>query len=377
MFNTPVVLNIFNRPNLTAQVLNVLRLVQPARLFIVADGPRAGNDADAVNCAAARELIETLDWKCELLKLYSETNLGCGRCVSRGIAWVFEQVEEAIFIEDDTLPDPSFFPFCHELLERYRDDERIAMITGTNFLGQLPPAPRESSADYVFSRFGPEWGWASWKRSWQNYDFDLNVLDTPGIQAGLAARVGDAEFATHYIDLGNRVRRGKLDVWDTQISIQQILWGTFTIVPRMNLITNLGFGEAATNTRVRLQMGARIERHAIPFPLHHPATVRPDDSYDERYMAWMLGKPSFDILSGRIESQFAAGRYAQALLWLRGAQRTELAASDAERAHLALLHARALYGLGQRERAYAALDNALQLDPQLEQALHLRETWNQ
>lgn len=371
MFETPVVLTIFNRPALTARVLDALRVVGPANLIVIADGPRADHPEDEPRCAATRALIDTIDWDCRLEKIYRTRNLGVGLNLARGIPEAFERVDAAIFIEDDTLPDPSFFPFCAAMLERYRDDERIAMVQGTNVAGKWRP----DRSGYFFSRYGPLWGWAAWKRTWRDYDFELHFMDAPDFRSRILEQVGDPVFAAFLIDLCEHTRPGYVEAWDTQITTQQILRGALCVVPAVNPIQNLGFGPDGSHTRQRFALGANLERHTIAFPLTPPAAVAPDDEYDRLLMSLITGNPSFEVIRVRVEQQFAAGRHAPALLWLTRAMQQGVAKSNAEEAELQVLYARALYGLGQRERANTALDLALAAVPNMEQALIWRQTW--
>src|SRR3989344_7840291 len=167
---TPVAFLLFNRPETTARVFAASARAKPPNLLVVADGPRANRPGEAELCAAARAVIEKVDWDCEVVTHFSEVNLGCKCRMSSGVDWVFQTVPEAILLEDDCLPHPSFFRFCEEMLEGYRNDERISMIGGTNF-----QKGRERSPDsYYFSRYTHIWGWASWRRAWQKiYDVEM------------------------------------------------------------------------------------------------------------------------------------------------------------------------------------------------------------
>src|SRR6266567_4593991 len=169
MICPPVALVVFRRPELTRRVLEVVRRVKPAKLLVIADGP-SERSGETEQCAAARAVVDAMvDWDCELLKNYSDVNLGVRRRFDSGFRWVFEQVEEAIFLEDDELPHESFFAFCGEMLERYRDDERVAVVNGTNFLrGEYSPPQ-----SYYFSRYFHCWGFATWRRFWKSYDAEL------------------------------------------------------------------------------------------------------------------------------------------------------------------------------------------------------------
>ncbi len=166
--DTAVALLLFRRPEETARVFERIREARPSRLFLIADGPRPGNEEDARGCEEARAVVERVDWPCDVVRDFAEENLGLKRRIPSGLDRVFSEVEEAIVLEDDCLPHPSFFPYCAELLDRYRDDERIVHITGSQLL-RIPPA----EASYHFSRYPHVWGWASWRRAWDLYDVDL------------------------------------------------------------------------------------------------------------------------------------------------------------------------------------------------------------
>lgn len=166
---TPVVFFIFDRPDTTARVFAEIARGKPPKLLLVADGPRPDHPGEAEKCAAARAVVEQVDWPCEALTDYAETNLGCRRRVSSGLDWVFATVEEAIILEDNCLPHPTFFRFCEELLERYRDDERVMRISGGNH-----KFGRKIGTDsYYFTRYAHVWGWASWRRAWRYYDVNM------------------------------------------------------------------------------------------------------------------------------------------------------------------------------------------------------------
>jgi hypothetical protein len=268
MLNTPVVFLIFNRPHTTARVFEAIRAAQPRRLLIVADGARDGREGEADLVAQTRAIVERIDWNCDVQRLYADANLGCKRRVSSGLDWAFAQCEEAIVLEDDCLPHPAFFRFCEELLVRYRDDERIMGIGGTNYqYGQ----PRGDDS-YYFSRFTHIWGWASWRRSWQLVDVELKLWDE--IRAGnwLSYYLYDDRLAAHWGKMFDAVRNGTLDTWDCQWAFASWIHSKLGIVPNVNLISNIGFGADATHTRSRDGM-ANLPTRAMQFPLQHPQHV--------------------------------------------------------------------------------------------------------
>jgi len=263
--NKPVAFLIFNRPDTTARVFEAIRRARPPKLLVVADGPRAGRPGEAERCAAARRIIDGVDWPCEVLKSYSDTNLGCKRRVSSGLDWVFATVEEAVILEDDCLPHPTFFRFCEELLDRYRDDERVAMISGDNFqFGK-----RRTGYSYYFSIYPHIWGWASWRRMWKQYD--VAMRSWPEIRDGgwLADIFGDGRTARYWSDIFERTYRNEIDTWDYQLAFSLWSRGGLTILPTVNLVSNIGFGEGASHTN-RRNLVANIPSEAMALPLRHP-----------------------------------------------------------------------------------------------------------
>jgi len=170
---TPVLFLIFNRPNTTQKVFNAIRQAKPKQLFVAADGPRKGKEGEKEKYEQAREIIEQVDWNCEVRTLFREKNLGCKIAASSAIDWFFENVDEGIILEDDCLPSQSFFRFCQELLEYYRDDTRIMMISGNNF--QFGKVRGEGS--YYFSKYAHVWGWATWRRAWKHYDVNMKNFE--------------------------------------------------------------------------------------------------------------------------------------------------------------------------------------------------------
>lgn len=245
MLSTPVVLFIFNRPDLTRTVFEQIARAQPRQLFIVADGPRTNAELDL--CTRTREIVDQVDWNCQLQIDFSDKNLGCGRRISSGLDWVFSEVNEAIILEDDTLPSDSFFTFCQVLLERYRDDERVMRISGNNFqFGQV-----RSNYSYHFSKYGACWGWATWRRTWQYYDHRLGLW--PEFKrAGLLEQICTDPFELQFwIDIfdGMHADPPLSDTWDYQLEFACWSQGGLAAEPSVNLVSNIGFGrEDASHT---------------------------------------------------------------------------------------------------------------------------------
>jgi hypothetical protein len=233
--HTPVAFVIFNRPDTTLRVFETIRAARPATLLVVADGPRPDRPGEADRCAAARAVIDGVDWDCEVLTNFADTNLGCKRRISSGLDWVFSLVEEAIILEDDCVPHPDFFAFCTALLERYRDDERVMMISGTNSLLKL-----DIPESYLFSRYFSVWGWATWRRAWKNYDVDLKRWEKIGGQEQLKY-LFPQRFVVEYLTRSyNAVQSGRIDTWDYQWGFCCLFNNGLSAVPRVNLISNIG-----------------------------------------------------------------------------------------------------------------------------------------
>ncbi len=262
---TPVAFLIFSRADTTQRVFEEIRRARPPKLLVVADGPRADRPDEADKCKAVRTIIDTVDWPCEVIKNYSDVNLGCKRRVSSGLDWVFNTVEEAIILEDDCLPHPTFFSFCEELLEKYRDDKRIGMISGDNF--QFGRARTKYS--YYFSKFTHIWGWAAWRRAWANYDVTMKVW--PEIKNGnwLSDLLVDKKHAKYWTAIFDKIYSNQINTWDYQWTFANWINNSLCILPNINLVSNIGFGMVSTHTS-NVSKFSQMEADAMQFPLKHP-----------------------------------------------------------------------------------------------------------
>jgi hypothetical protein len=285
--HTAVALLIFNRPDTTERVFKAIAQAKPPRLLVVADGPRSTRPGEAEKCQQTRAIIERVDWDCEVLTQYADVNMGCKLRVASGIDWIFEQVEEAIILEDDCLPDPTFFRYCEEMLTRYRDNERVGMVSGGNL--QFGQARGEGS--YYFSKYTHIWGWASWRRAWKHYDRDI-VLWPAFREQGLLEQMFETEGErTYWRNSFQWVYEGSLDTWDVSWTFTALTHGLLQVVPNVNLISNIGFGPNATHTQV-VGVHANLPVEPMQFPLRHPSFVLPDQDAD-RYIANDQLAPSF------------------------------------------------------------------------------------
>jgi hypothetical protein len=273
---TPVALLIFNRPDTTEKVFTAIRQAKPPQLLVVADGPRSDYPDDINNCTAARAIISQVDWDCQVLTNYSDINLGCGRRVSSGLDWVFSIVERAIILEDDCLPNPSFFRYCEELLEKYQDDERILTILGTNGFKKW----KSNSQSYHFSYWlCPVWGWASWSRAWRCYSYDISSWANPKVQQQIRDFMADDALFLGMAWRFQRAYRKQVDTWDWQWYFAILSNSGMAIVPAVNLVANIGFGPKATHTKSRRPKVVNRKTYPLQFPLLHPDVVAPDLDY--------------------------------------------------------------------------------------------------
>jgi len=264
--NTPVVFVIFNRPATTRRVLARIRRARPSTLLVIADGPRPGHRRDTALCREARHLVTSgVDWPCELITCFSERNLGRDSRVVSGLNWAFARVERAIVLEDDCLPDDSFFRFCHQLLERYRDDARVMSISGTNCL----PDVKKRACSYSFSRIPFIWGWATWRRAWRCYNAQLRQTGVDGL---LREHFGQWPDVYQYAATALSMCRGQEPLsWSHFWAFSAMEKNGFHVVPGRNLLSNIGFSPDASFTRDPDSELANLPAQRLRFPLRHPA----------------------------------------------------------------------------------------------------------
>jgi hypothetical protein len=283
MFQTPVLLIIFNRPDTTREVFNIIRQIQPKYFFIAADGPRNNVPGDNEKCIEARSIIELIDWKCEIQTLFRNENRGCGRGPSEAISWFFEKVDKGIILEDDCLPSEYFFTFMEIMLKKYENNPKIMMVAGTNFLGTW----KATRQKYFFSSFTHTWGWATWKRAWDLFDYELKNWSK-----------NDSNYRLKNILPNNKIYRRFKEVIDyTKINNEKISWWDFQwcyttlinhglcLVPSINLVTNIGIGSDSTHTfnphdkaTPVLKRGAIIGNLIIENP-----SEEADSKFDKKY----------------------------------------------------------------------------------------------
>ena len=271
---TPVILIIYKKSETTEKVINVLRQVKPPKLLVIADGPKQNQPEDFDKCMQARAIIDKVDWDCEVIKNYSDTNLRGPWRVSSGLDWAFSIVEEAIILEDDCIPDLTFFRFCEELLEKYKGEEQVMMICGDNAHRYKPT----EDYSYYFSRYTLIWGWATWRRAWKLFDFTLKIWPNKKDEDWLYTKLQDPRVVEHWSNKFQGNYDGNKH-WDNAWMFSVWVNNGLCIHPAANLVSNIGFGADATHTKRKNQRMA-VPTKAMIFPLTHPPTIVRDSQGD-------------------------------------------------------------------------------------------------
>ena len=265
----PVVFIIFNRFDTAERVFNAIAQAKPKKLFVIADGPRSNKSGEAEKCARVRSLIEKIDWPCTVYKNFSDTNLGCASRITSGLDWVFSQTDRAIILEDDCLPEQSFFRFCDELLERYKNDERIMQISGENKFHRT--APVESS--YYFTRNIHIWGWATWARAWKLYDIDMKTWPSLKKNKILNTLYSQKSAQYHFSRLFDKYYRNEIASWDGKWVYSVCKQSAFSIAPKNTLVKNIGTDSPDATHGNMKSIYKDIDTHPMNFPLVYPEFV--------------------------------------------------------------------------------------------------------
>ena len=306
--SAPVAFLIFNRPEATAQSFAAIRHYRPEKLLIVADGPRPGHQMDAARTEEARAIALNIDWPCEVLTNFSDTNLGCRRRIETGLDWVFNQVEEAIIIEDDCVPNEDFWPYCEALLERYRDEPKIGAITGIN----VQDGQDRGDSSYYFSHYLHIWGWATWRRVWKEHDATMAYWPEWKNTAHWRATFPDRAERLFWEEAFERVSHAEIDTWDYPLVASLRRLGLLAVTPNRNLVANIGFSADATHTNRQAefktaplgplthpkQITAHLEADAYTFEHHCGGTLIRRHYFKRRWrlmkwrLRWLLGRKS-------------------------------------------------------------------------------------
>ncbi len=272
----PLLFLVFNRLDTTSEVFKRISEYRPNKLYIASDGARENKTGEKKFVQDVRDFIlSEIKWECEVKTLFRERNLGCKLAVSEAISWFFKHEEMGIILEDDCLPDISFFQYCEELLERYKDDSRIFCISGNNFTSHSKQA-RDS---YYFSSFPHIWGWATWRRAWANYDLQMN--DWPDFKKNRLLKLSNYSFGTkRYLEnVFESAYHNRINTWDYQWVYSCIKNNGLTIIPRVNLVNNIGFDDRATHTTNEPSFSTKS--YNLDFPLVHPSIVITNSHLDK------------------------------------------------------------------------------------------------
>ncbi|WP_394993609.1 nucleotide-diphospho-sugar transferase [Emticicia sp.] len=299
-FHYPILFIIFNKVESTQKVFNEIRKQQPQFFFIVSDGHRSNKNGEKEKVEYIRNwVLEHIDWDCDVKILFREQNVGCGRGPSEAITWFFEHVEEGIILEDDCLPNDTFFKFCSELLEKYRDNLKISAISGNNF--QLKQ-PMEISDDYYYSIFPSSWGWATWKRSWDG--FQLHITGWKDIEK---KQILDFVFKENKYKLWWKQELYKIeknppqDMWDCQFHLHSMKRRQYAIIPKVNLVSNIGFGEDSTHFNSADNYLLNRPTYQLNFPLKHPFQIKRNYKADIFIQNIIFGKIEVESYFNRIK----------------------------------------------------------------------------
>ena len=274
-FTAPVLFLIFNRPDTTQKVFDVIKKAKPKQLFVAADGPRENKEGEKEKCEQARKIIEQVDWDCEVKTLFRDKNLGCKIAVSSAIDWFFENVEEGIILEDDCLPSQSFFWFCQELLEYYRNDTRVMHISGDNFqFGR-----KRGEGSYYFSKYAHVWGWATWRRAWKQYDVHMKNFEKFKKDNKIINIFKTKQQQKYWMRIFKLVYDSKIDTWDYQWAYVCLANIGLCVMPNVNLVSNIGFGQESSHTKSKNTIFSKMKTEEIT-EIIHPEFVLADQEAD-------------------------------------------------------------------------------------------------
>ncbi|MDR1758074.1 MAG: hypothetical protein LBR51_03825 [Bacteroidales bacterium] len=279
MFKVPVLLILYNKVDNTHDLFQILREVQPAKLYVAADGARPHDRLDYVHCLQSRSVILP-EWACTKKTFFKEEHLGKARMLLQAMQWFFSQEPEGIVLFDDTLPHLDFFFYCEELLEKYRKDKRVAHISGTN----LARCRNKKNDSYYFSAYPQTWGFASWQDRWEGFDLQMSGLDEPVFNQVLEEYVKNPAEKNYWLRRYEILKEHELDIWEYQYIYHVWHLRALSIIPRKNLIMNVGLKTKKRGVR-------RLAKQAYPIlPLVHPQQVERDTESDNHSFKYIYNK---------------------------------------------------------------------------------------
>ncbi len=271
----PVLFLIFNRPENSLQVFNTIKKYKPSKFYIAADGPRLEKLGEKEICEKTREVVELIDWECEIKTLFRDENLGCKNAISSAIDWFFENETEGIILEDDVVPNEDFFTFCEYNLEKYSSDDRVMMITGTNYLSN-----ENCDYTYFFSRHYTIWGWATWRRAWKLYDVNMDYWDNADVKDDIRY-INNSNFIwKHFKFTFDSLTTTYINTWDIQWVFTCLINNGLCVTPKVNLVTNIGIegthGKTLTDSHFMQTYHLNLKSNVIS-----PKSFLPFAKYDE------------------------------------------------------------------------------------------------
>ena len=290
MDTPPILFLIFNRPKHASKVFESIKRARPAKLYIACDGARQGRPDDIALISETLKVINNIDWPCTVSKLIRDENLGCKRAVSQAISWFFDQEEYGIILEDDCLPNPSFFDYCANLLHTYKEDNRVMHITGTN----LQNGNIRGDGSYYFSKVCHIWGWASWRRAWAMYDLEMTTYPKFKQANYIQTAFPQPKHHKYWYNSFDKTFAGMIDTWDYQWVYTVWSNNGLCINPQVNLISNIGFDESATHTRNSQSIYSNRDTYQLDV-INHPTFVLQNTSADDYSMKMFTGKPPLNI----------------------------------------------------------------------------------
>ena len=267
-FDTAVLFLVFNRPDVTQRVFEAIREAKPTRLYIAADGARKDKNGEVEKVNKVREIVKSVGWVCEVKTLFRDENLGCKKAVSGAIDWFFQHEEQGIILEDDCLAHQDFFIFCENLLEKYKNDERVSVITGNNF--QYGRKRGEDS--YYFSKYFHCWGWAAWRRSWQMRDMNIDFWPQWKISESWKKKFPDSVERKYWGNIFEQMYEQKIDSWGYPFLASLWFKGGLTATPNVNLVSNIGFGPDSTHTASTNSPQSNVKTSSLG-DFRHPIVV--------------------------------------------------------------------------------------------------------
>lgn len=298
MLNTPVLFIIFNQPDITKKVFEAIKSVKPKILYISGDGPRNEIPGEIIQCEKTRSIINEIDWDCDLHTRFLDKNMGCNDAIWGALNWFFDKITEGIVLESDCLPHPDFWYYTSELLERYRNKTEIKFIGGNNYQNSI----NRGDGSYFFSKMAYNWGWATWKRAWQEFDYDIcNKYSKNSFHKIINSQFVDNDERKYWKKIFKFVREDRPYMWDFRILFSIWAASGITIAPNVNLVTNIGFHPDALTTKDISSPYNNLPLESI-LPIRHPSKIKIDIEADLYYYRnYLHNSIKYDTFRKKIE----------------------------------------------------------------------------